>query len=303
MTDFRFFGVATVICLGLLFLSGPLSAGQGVPTSNTTPTAENASESPESLRIKVSVSEVRLDAVVLDKKTGNPVTDLTAADFEVFQNGKRQEILSSIYISDQSNADAKPSDSRQDARKIPPFPTVELKREDARRIIIFAVDDISMSFENGYHTKMALRNFVEKQMQPGDLVAILRTGYGNSALNMFYSDKRELLAKIDSMRMEMAFAPRPDGYSHLYRIYDSQLSTVSYSLRAIKDMPGRKILIMMTAQTTLKTSIPGSIVPDFYALYNNHFARLADDALHMGTVINFLDIRGQIGRASCRERV
>ena len=294
MTDFRLSGVTRVLCLGLLFLSIPFSAGQDAPASNTTPTAENASdsESPESLRIKVSVSEVRLDAVVLDKKTGNPVTDLTAADFEVFQNGKRQKILSSVYIGDQSNAVAKPYDSRKDARKMPPLPTVELKREDTHRVIVFAVDDISMSFENGYHAKMALRNFVEKQMQPGDLVAILRTGYGNSALHMFLSDKQQLLSRIDSMRTEMAIERLINDYSHLYRIYDSQLSTVSYSLRAMKDMPGRKFLIMMTAETMLKTSKKRSKRPDFYALYNERFASLADDALHMGTVINFLDIKG-----------
>ena len=281
MTQHRFSPITTAFCLGLFFHSLSFSAGQDVPAANTTSTEENTSESesPESLKIKVSVSEVRLDAVVLDKKTGNPVADLTADDFEVFQNGKRQKILSSVYIGEQSNAVAKPSDSR----KMPPLPTVALKREDTRRVIVFAVDDISMSFENGYHTKMALRNFVEKQMQPGDLVAILRTGYGNSALNMFLSDKHQLLSRIDSMRMEMA--PEPIDDSHLYRIYDSQLSTISYSLRAMKDLPGRKILIMMTAQTTFVGDV-------FYNLYNERFIRLANNALRAGVVINFLHIDG-----------
>ena len=68
MTDFRLFGIATVLCLGLLFLSLSFSAGQDVSTVNTTPVTENTheSESPESLIIKLSVNEVRLDAVVLD---------------------------------------------------------------------------------------------------------------------------------------------------------------------------------------------------------------------------------------------
>jgi hypothetical protein len=42
------------------------------------------------------VEEVRIDATVLDKK-GRQVTDLTDADFEVYQDGKRQEIVSCTY--------------------------------------------------------------------------------------------------------------------------------------------------------------------------------------------------------------
>ena len=68
MTDFRLSGVATVLCLGLLFPSIPFSAGQDVPAASTAPAVENTSksESPESMIIKLSVNEVRLDAVVLD---------------------------------------------------------------------------------------------------------------------------------------------------------------------------------------------------------------------------------------------
>ena len=79
-----------------------------------------------------------------------------------------------------------------------------LKKEDIRRTIIFALDDLSMNFEEGYCAKMALRKFVEKQMQIGDMVAVLQSGYGNkSDFQMFHSDKRELLARIDVMRLEM----------------------------------------------------------------------------------------------------
>ena len=282
MKKYRLFGVATVLFGGLLFHSVSFSAEQDAPTA---PDADNTyeSESPEALTIKVSVNEVRLDAVVLDKKTGNPITDLTASDFEVFQNGKRQKILSNIYIGDQSNADANLSDSRKDTRKIPPLPNVELKREDTQRTIIFVLDDLSMSFENGVYAKRALRNFVEKQMQPGDIVAILKTSYGNSALQFFLSNKHQLLSRIDALRLETAFDPISER--ELFRMYDNQLSSLSYSLRALENMPGRKILVMMTLQTTL-------IYRLYYDLYNERFIRLANNALRAGVVVNFLNIDG-----------
>ena len=288
MTHFRFSRIAMVFCLGLVFLHLHFSIGQDI---TATLPEENVSEPAEPLRIKLSVSEVRLDVVVLDNK-GKPVTDLTANDFEVFQNGARQNVLSSVYIDNQSGAVMKPSAARKDVRNSPPIPiaTADLKREDTHRSIIFVVDDLSMSFENGNHAKMALRNFVEKQMQPGDMAAILRTGHGNSALQLFLSDKREVLARINAMRMEMVQLPNTDG-SHLYRIYDNQLSTISYSLRALKDMPGRKILNVLTATTRLYNS-DNSEYNSLFTTYDGRFSRLADDALRAGVVVNFLNISG-----------
>ncbi len=48
--------------------------------------------------------------------------------------------------------------------------------------------------------RLALRKFVEEQMQDGDLVAIVRTGAGIGALQQFTSDKRMLLAAVDRIK-------------------------------------------------------------------------------------------------------
>ena len=307
MMCFRFSVTAAFIYLFLL--SPHFSFGQDVmakPEANAaSESASDEAEQVEPLRIKLSVNEVRLDVVVLDNK-GNPVTDLTAEDFEVLQNGKQQNVVSSVYIDNQPNTAVKSSpaqkNSRKDGLSLPPQPAAALKREDTRRTIIFVVDDLSMFFEDTYYARMALRNFVEKQMQDGDMVAILRTGYGNSALQFFLSDKREALARIAAMRMETALSPNIDA-SHLFRIYDNQLSTISYGLRVLRSMPGRKILNVMTANPTLfvpdnsdmmiKPGGSASIqMFDFHKEYNDRFSRMADDALRAGVVVNFLHIAG-----------
>jgi len=205
MNSFHYFRVATTFYLGLLFLCLPFSVGQEVPTASA---AGNASE-PDliaPLEIKLSVNEVVLDVVVLDKKTGNPITDLTAADFEVYQDNRRQEIKSSVYIDSRPDEAAQPAAVLKDAPNFPISPAVVLKKEDVRRTIIFIVDDIAINdlagpsferrlnelenvFGDVHYARMALRNFVEKQMRPGDLVAVLRTSRGSSARQMFLSDK------------------------------------------------------------------------------------------------------------------
>ena len=301
MKHFHYSSVTIVFCFGLLFLSIPFSAGQKVLAAQT---AENVAEPAmvEPFTIKLSVNEVRLDVVVLDKKTGNLVTDLTADDFEVFQDDRRQKVLSAVYIDSQPDEEAQPAAILKDATNFPLSPTTALKQEDVRRTIIFVVDDtndrpftdleaLEGFFQDMYYTRIALRNFVEKQMHPGDLVSIIRTSHGNSVRQMFLSDKRQLLARIDAMRMNMA----PDyNYNGVYR--DQQLNTLSYSISALKDMPGRKILIMLTPRTTMEDDLDATkVMPALLAertSYIKKVSRLGDEALRAGVVINMMNIRG-----------
>ena len=62
------------------------------------------------------------------------------------------------------------------------------------------VDDLGLSFESMTQVRRAVKNFVDKQMQPGDLVAIVRTGAGMRALEQFTSNKRQLYAAIEGVR-------------------------------------------------------------------------------------------------------
>ena len=48
-------------------------------------------------RFRVAVDVVSIDAVVTDGR-GEVVRDLTAADFEVFQNGKRQNVTFAQFV-------------------------------------------------------------------------------------------------------------------------------------------------------------------------------------------------------------
>ena len=229
----------------LLFFILPFSVGQDV---TLVPESQNISGSApgEPLNIKLDVNEVRLDIAVLDKN-GNQITDLTADDFEVYQNDKRQKVLSSVYIGSQ---------------------------EDVRRNIVFVFDDCTMSFVNGYYARMALRNFVENQMQPGDQVAVFNSGYGNNALQMFLSDKYQLLARINAFSFSLRSKIGEED------VCCSQFNALDYSIRVLSDMPGRKFLITITPEVYAK--------PEDFRMIN----LLADKAMRAGVVINYLDING-----------
>ena len=139
--------------------------------------------------IRINVNLVQLDAIVTDAK-GRHVTDLVSEDFEILQDGQPQKITHFSYISTESSrpAPSAANDSRS-ARTT--------NRDQVRRAIAVVVDDLGLSFESTLRVRDALRKFVEEQMAPGDLVAMIRTSGGMGALEQFTTDKRQLSAAID----------------------------------------------------------------------------------------------------------
>jgi VWFA-related protein len=292
----------TIAWIGCLLL-GFITEANGQEKQALSQSGDKEGEKTDkNFKVRIAVEEVRLDAVVVDRK-GRQITGLNADDFEVYQDDLPQEILSCIYVSDQADPSAKPALSPRVSSTAPPIPAPMPTRDKVRRVIAFIVDDLSMSFENIHHARLALTRFVERQMQPGDLVAILRTSRGISAIQMFLSDKAQLKARIDTVRWGENVG-RDLSADNLYSYFDGQLAALRYCIRALKDMPGRKALLLLTAQSTIPVGLPNreSLIPagspirndpvDYWDMYQRSYNRLADDALRAGVVIHTLDIRG-----------
>jgi VWFA-related protein len=267
--------------------------------------APQSGASADKMKIKVGVDEVRLDVVVVDGK-GKQITDLTADDFEVYQDRKLQEITSVRYISQDRSIPnvkaAKPSEPGH------PLPAQAPKREDIRRTIVFLVNDVSMGFEDVYRTRESLKKYVNEQMQTGDLIAIFKTSRGTATLQAFSSDKRELLTRIENIEWKgmagtadfNAFtesqAPGQDSETRnisadfdafrqtdwISADDDVQLLAIKYCIKALENMPGRKYIMLITPQVVVDSSP--------WAMMN--YSITADAALHAGVVIHTLDIKG-----------
>ena len=69
-----------------------------------------------------------------------------------------------------------------------------------RRSIVVLVDDLHITFEDMYYVRRALTKFIDDDIQPGDLVAILHTSAGLGVRQQFTNDKRVFHAAVDRLR-------------------------------------------------------------------------------------------------------
>jgi VWFA-related protein len=269
-----------------LFFVGTICLGWTINAESQSHTPTSTAEKKDEFKIRVGVEEVRLDSVVLDQK-GHQITDLTADDFELYQDGLRQKITSCIYINDyRPQPQPKiPNHAARDTKSMPPLPTPAPAREEVHRTIAFVVDNLVMSYDQVQLSRRALQKFVETQMQPGDLVAIMPTASGNASLGMFSSDKRHLLAIIGALRWFIDLRTTNAA---------SQFSVASYYIQALRDMPGRKHLIMITPKTMLPAPAASPFPTPILSMLAA-FNPVADAALRAGVVIHTLDVAGLEG--------
>jgi VWFA-related protein len=140
--------------------------------------------------LRIETELVQIDAVVTDKK-GQLARDLKRADFELFDDGKKQEIThfaigtaaqpARWLAVEKRPAEKSPSDSAP----------VEIR---AGRYIVIAVDDFHLATENLIIAKRALNRFINNQMVAGDQVAIATTS-GNVGMFQQFTEERDVLER------------------------------------------------------------------------------------------------------------
>ena len=150
--------------------------------------------------VKITTNLVQIDAVVTDKN-GKHVTDLQPDDFDIRVDGKPQKITNFTYVSvaDQTIT-ASEIKKAVAVKNAPPVPSVQLNPKQVRRVIAIVIDDLGLSFRSMADVKIALGKFIETQMQPDDLVAIIETSGTIGALEHLTNDKQQLRAAVANMR-------------------------------------------------------------------------------------------------------
>lgn len=185
--------------------SKPAPTPQPTPPTAPAPTPETQGKDDDDV-VRITTKLVQVDATVTDRD-GKQVTNLTAEDFEINENGRPQKITNFSYInsapldSRPAASTSPPGTSAKDRVMSPPAPSGQLRPEQVRRAIALVVDDLRMSHEGISSTRQALRKYVDQQMLPGDLVAIIRTSAGIGSLQQFTNNRQQLYTAIEHVRL------------------------------------------------------------------------------------------------------
>jgi len=270
--------------------------------------------------VRITTNLVQVDAVVIDKD-GKRVTDLKPGEVQIFEDERQQRITNFSYIPGMNSLPAViPTAARSS-----PGPPAALKPDQVRRTIAIVVDDLGLSWQSTQLVRRALQKFVDEQMQPGDLAAIIRTSGGIGALQQFTSDKRQLSAAIDHVKWYMsgratggAFAPLgtenlPNLPAEAQAAYDDleqfrqelftvgTLGAINYVVRGLQQLPGRKSVILISDgiqelnhidMDRQKTMMNPSTLPNVRDRVLDAMQRLTDAASRASVVIYTIDARG-----------
>ena len=105
--------------------------------------SQTQNSQPDTPMLRVTVNLVQVDAVVTDSK-GNQVTDLTANDFQLFQDGKQQKITHFSYISTAPPTAPPPANAPRvtPLKGMPAPPPMKLRPDPVRHTVAMAGDEL-----------------------------------------------------------------------------------------------------------------------------------------------------------------
>lgn len=314
----------TFIALMALLACGiaPSRFAQQQTPPPTQPQQPNQQQNQEAI-VRISTQLVQVDAVVTDKK-GNHIEDLTTDDFELFVDGKKQDLTHFKHVSLSPVKRELPPVKKSDAPPASPnMPSKRLEPSEVRRTIAFIVDDLGLSFTSTERVRETLRQFLDRQMQPGDLVAIIRTGRGLGMLEQFTSDKRLLYSAIDKLMwnpLSRDMVPNFGSESSLGESEESQqsasdqqaldsgmnnfrdtlfstgtLGAINFVVNGLRELPGRKSVMLLSDGFRIYPPSDNLNDPDAVAqseMVQQALKQLVEMANRSSVVIYSMDAKG-----------
>ncbi len=181
-----------VMALMLILSMGVGARGDAAPQQEQAPPQEaEAQDAPQQPVFRAGINFVRVDIIVTDDD-GNPVTDLTIDDFEIFEDGEPQTIETfeqflitpAVALDEPVRAIRNAFDEEREAA-----------RPDVRLFAIF-LDDYHVRHGSSLRVKEPLIEFIRTQLAPTDLVGIMYPLTPLSAVRMT-RDREAIIEQIE----------------------------------------------------------------------------------------------------------
>lgn len=232
-----------------------------------------AAQPPQQPTFRSGIGVVRVDVTVMDRH-GDPLADLTAADFDLREDGVPQKVEWLQFV--QVTGSPTPGDDTSLEIRSPEHAAQEAARDEVRLLVVF-LDDYHLRHGPGFDIRLkeVLRGFVKAEMQPTDLFAVMGplTPISDLRLTRRKEDILDRIAKFQGRLGEFLSARSPIEEEQLgldpvsrqsvrAQITLSALKSVASYLGSLRD--GRKSVLFVSEG------------PLLYAGGWNHQAELRD---------------------------
>jgi VWFA-related protein len=138
---------------------------------------------------RVQIDAVTMDVIVKDEG-GRFISDLTKDDFEVYEDGVRQDLASLTVVTG-----GRVSNVLEAAPPAPPegviLPPVRRVNDTSGRIFLLFVDDLHLQFHGSGRVRELFRKIGKELIHEGDMFGIVSSGPSSIAIDMTY-DKKQL---------------------------------------------------------------------------------------------------------------
>lgn len=227
----------TVLCLALL-LAAPTRASAQQP-------------------FRTGVEAVEIDVRVLDRD-GRPVSGLTAADFEVFEDGVRQDVRAFTPVS-------LPFEPRpRTAAAIEP--DVQTNRVPFNgRLYVFVLDDLHTHPLRTQRVRAAVRQFLDRHFAANDRAAIVTTSGRAESVQDLTSSRAALLSAVEAFTGRHVRSSTLERIGEYYRLRsvgmlddeNSRRTRVADPLEAERADHARRALRTLQNVATWLDTVPG----------------------------------------------
>src|SRR3954468_21874506 len=176
------------------FWSSALVVVLAAGLSAQTPARPAQNQQPPNFRVQIDA--VTMDVIVKDAQ-GRFVPDLKKDEFEVYEDGIKQDI-SSMTLSHGgrvSNLLEAPPPPPPEGIILPPVRRVQ---DTSGRIFLFFVDDLHLQFQNTGRVRELFKKISKELVHDGDMFGIVSSGPSSIAVDMTYDRTRldEAIKKI-----------------------------------------------------------------------------------------------------------
>ena len=198
---------------------------------------------------RAAIEAVQVDVLVTDGE-GRLVSGLTAADFELLENGKPQAITTFSAVDIPIERGERPLAE----------PDVRTNSGPEGRIYLIALDEVGTHPDRPdtpLRARAFLRRFIEEYFGPNDVAAVVLTGRGLATDGQdFTNNRRLLLNAVDKFsggfRQEEAPPESQNAADNAQREKDFLMRSRMASLRALAEfmakMPGRRKAMLFVSE-------------------------------------------------------